>query len=76
MRGARLRGVDRGNRRLPLGVHRCHRLGIATGLDLDRLVSAARLAQELLGRTLPGMMMKAGPADALRDPEAAREKVD
>jgi hydroxymethylglutaryl-CoA lyase len=57
-------------------VHMCHRMGIETGLDLGRLLDAARLAQDLLGRTLPGMVLKAGPADALHDPQGAREKVD
>jgi len=57
-------------------VHMCHRMGIETGLDLDRLLDAARLAQDLLGRSLPGMVLKAGPADALHDPDGAREKVD
>jgi len=57
-------------------VHMCDRMGIETGLDLERLLDAARLAQDLLGRSLPGMVLKAGPANALHDPEGAREKVD
>ena len=35
--------------------------GHPTGVDLDRLVEAARLMERLLGRTLPGQVMKAGP---------------
>lgn len=57
-------------------VHMCHRMGIATGLNLDRLLAAARVTQELLGRALPGMVLKAGPADVRFDPEAPREKLD
>ena len=42
-------------------VHMAHELGAATGLDLARLVEAARLAEELSGRELPGQIMRAGP---------------
>lgn len=35
------------------------RMGIATGVDLDKLVDAGLLAQELLGRELPGRALKA-----------------
>jgi len=42
-------------------VHMLHEMGIETGIDLDRLIAAARLAQQLLGRELPGQVMKAGP---------------
>ena len=42
-------------------VHMLHEMGYATGIDLDRLIEVARLAQEILGRELPGQVMKAGP---------------
>lgn len=42
-------------------VHLAHELGIATGLDLAGLVGAARLAEEITGRELPGQIMRAGP---------------
>ena len=42
-------------------VHMLHEMGVDTGVDLDRLIQVARLAQELLGRELPGQVMKAGP---------------
>ena len=35
--------------------------GYSTGIDLDRLVLAARRMQAILGRELPGQVMKAGP---------------
>jgi hydroxymethylglutaryl-CoA lyase len=43
-------------------VHMLHQSGFSTGIDLPLLIAAAEQAQELLGRTLPGMVMKAGPA--------------
>ena len=52
-------------------VHMLHGMGIETGIDLDRLIAAARLAEEFLGRTLPGMVMKAGKASELHQPKAA-----
>lgn len=57
-------------------VHMLHEMGIATGVDLEALIEVARFAQDALGRTLPGMVMKAGPAGALHDRNAARMKVD
>jgi hydroxymethylglutaryl-CoA lyase len=42
-------------------VHMLHEMGYATGIDLERLIEVARLAQGILGRELPGQVMKAGP---------------
>jgi hydroxymethylglutaryl-CoA lyase len=42
-------------------VHMLHEMGLETGIDLDRLIRVARLAQQTLGRELPGQVMKAGP---------------
>jgi hydroxymethylglutaryl-CoA lyase len=42
-------------------VHMLHEMGLSTGIDLDRLIAVARRAQEILGRELPGQVMKAGP---------------
>jgi hydroxymethylglutaryl-CoA lyase len=42
-------------------VHMLHEMGLETGIDLDRLIEVARLAQRILGRELPGQVMKAGP---------------
>ena len=41
-------------------VHMCNRMNIDTGIDLDALLGAARLAQDILGQELPGMVLKAG----------------
>jgi len=42
-------------------VHMLEEMGVATGVDLRKLIRAAKLAQEILGRELPGQVMKAGP---------------
>ena len=46
-------------------VHMLHEMGLETGIDLDRLISVARMAQDMLGRELPGQVMKAGPRSRL-----------
>lgn len=35
--------------------------GLATGIDLEKLIGVARLLEERLGARLPGQVMKAGP---------------
>ncbi|HEV8615233.1 MAG TPA: hydroxymethylglutaryl-CoA lyase [Methylomirabilota bacterium] len=42
-------------------VHCLHAMGIATGIDLDRLLAVSRRVQEIVGRALPGQIVKAGP---------------
>jgi len=42
-------------------VHCLHAMGVETGVDLDRLLGVARRVEEVVGRTLPGQVMKAGP---------------
>lgn len=37
-----------------------HGMGIATGIDLERLAEAARVAESLVGRKLPGKVHQAG----------------
>jgi hydroxymethylglutaryl-CoA lyase len=41
-------------------VHMLESMGIDTGIDLPKLVDCAKMVQELLGRELPGQVMKAG----------------
>jgi hydroxymethylglutaryl-CoA lyase len=57
-------------------VHMAQRMGISTGIDLQRLLRAVELAQSLVGHPLPGMVTKAGPADQLHEPDAPRRKID
>lgn len=57
-------------------VHMVHEMGIGTGVDLDALIAVAQMAQDELGRPLPGMVMKSGKASDLHAMDAARVKVD
>src|SRR5206468_5328590 len=43
-------------------VHCLHAMGVETGIDLDKLVAVSRRVQEIVGRTLPGQIIKAGKA--------------
>jgi hydroxymethylglutaryl-CoA lyase len=43
-------------------VHGLHAMGVRTGIDLDGLLAASRRVQEIVGRVLPGQLVKAGPA--------------
>jgi len=51
-------------------VYLLHECGIETGIDLDRLLAVARHVAEVLGRDLPGQVMKAGPRLATSDMNA------
>lgn len=42
-------------------VHCLHAMEIETGLDLDRLIETSRRVQQIVGRTLPGQVARAGP---------------
>jgi hydroxymethylglutaryl-CoA lyase len=41
-------------------VHCLDAMGVETGIDLDRLIAVSRRVQEIVGRTLPGQIVKAG----------------
>jgi hydroxymethylglutaryl-CoA lyase len=41
-------------------VHCLHAMGVETGIDLDRLLAASRRVQDIVGRPLPGQIVKAG----------------
>jgi hydroxymethylglutaryl-CoA lyase len=49
----------------------CDELGIETGIDLEKMIECARLAEEIVGHPLPGSVMKGGSLKRLR--EAARQ---
>jgi len=41
-------------------VHCLHAMGVQTGVDLEGLIAGARRVQEIVGRPLPGQIIKAG----------------
>jgi hydroxymethylglutaryl-CoA lyase len=43
-------------------VHALHAMGVGTGIDLDRLLAVSRRVEAIIGRVLPGQIMKAGPS--------------
>jgi hydroxymethylglutaryl-CoA lyase len=49
-------------------VHMLEDMGISTGVDLDGLIGAARIAQEAIEGELPGKILKAGPRSAVSGP--------
>ena len=55
-------------------VHMLHEMGIATGIDLPRMIETARLTEALLGHALPGQTMKAGICGHI--PDGAPRRVD
>ncbi|MBV1884559.1 MAG: hydroxymethylglutaryl-CoA lyase [Pseudomonadales bacterium] len=49
----------------------CHELGIETGIDLTKLIEAARMAETIIGRSLMGRVMHTGTLDVIRDKRKA-----
>lgn len=45
-----------------------HGMGIETGVDLDRLIEAGHVAEQVIGRPLPGKVHRAGPFRLRRAP--------
>jgi hydroxymethylglutaryl-CoA lyase len=56
-------------------VNLLHELGTETGIDLDRLCGAARGVEGVIGRSLPGQVMKAGPRLHLHRQDEVRTAV-
>jgi hydroxymethylglutaryl-CoA lyase len=48
-------------------VFMCHEMGIETGIDLDKLLESARLAEDIVGHPLPGSVMRGGSLQRLRE---------
>ena len=48
-------------------VFMCGELGIETGIDLDKLIAAARIAEEIIGRPLAGRIMHSGGLSEFRN---------
>jgi len=47
-------------------VFMCEEMGIETGIDLEKLLDCARLAEEIVGHPLPGSVMKGGSLKRFR----------
>lgn len=48
-------------------VFMCHEMGVETGVDLERLIEVARLAEEIVGHSLPGAVKMGGSLRPLRE---------
>jgi hydroxymethylglutaryl-CoA lyase len=44
----------------------CDEIGVSTGIDLERLIEAAQLAERIVGHALPGSIMRGGPLQRFR----------
>jgi hydroxymethylglutaryl-CoA lyase len=42
-------------------------MGIETGIDLEKLIESALLAEQVVGHPLPGSVMKGGSLNKLRE---------
>ena len=49
----------------------CEEMGVATGVDLDRLIEVGRMAEAIVGHVLPSELIHAGSLDAFRRQAAA-----
>ncbi len=47
-------------------VFMCEEMGIRTGVDLERLLECARLAEDIVGHPLPGSVMRGGSLGRMR----------
>lgn len=52
-----------------------HEMGIETGIDLNKLCGIAKRVEEVVGRTLPGQVMKAGPRLSLSEMDQVQTAV-
>ena len=57
-------------------VHCLHAMGVETGVDLDALIATSKRVQEIVGRALPGQLVKAGKWDRRYPlPDGVRERI-
>jgi hydroxymethylglutaryl-CoA lyase len=56
-------------------VYLLHECGYETGIDLERLIAVAQMVEKMMGRQLPGQMMKAGPRLNLMSMDSVRRAV-
>ncbi|SKA22680.1 hydroxymethylglutaryl-CoA lyase [Enhydrobacter aerosaccus] len=50
----------------------CEEMGIETGLDIERLIEVAKLAEQVVGRQLPGHVMRGGTLKAAKQRAAQK----
>ncbi|HEY4066608.1 MAG TPA: hydroxymethylglutaryl-CoA lyase [Burkholderiaceae bacterium] len=53
-------------------VFMCQEMGIETGIDLDKLIESAQLAEAIVGHPLPGSVQRGGNLKALREARSAQ----
>jgi hydroxymethylglutaryl-CoA lyase len=56
-------------------VYLLHECGYETGIDLEKLIAVAQMVEKMMGRQLPGQMMKAGPRLKLMSIDSVRRAV-
>ena len=57
-------------------IHCLHAMGVETGVDLDALIAVSKRVQEIVGRALPGQLVKAGKWDRRYPlPDGVRERI-
>ena len=57
-------------------VHCLHAMDVETGVDLDALIATSKRVQEIVGRALPGQLVKAGKWDRRYPlPDGVRERI-
>jgi len=44
----------------------CHEMGVETGIDLEKLIECAALAEDIVGHPLPGAVKSGGSLNAMR----------
>jgi hydroxymethylglutaryl-CoA lyase len=44
----------------------CQEMGIETGIDLDKLIACAQMAEDIVGHPLPGTLKMGGTLQSLR----------
>ena len=52
-------------------VFMCHEMGIETGVDLEKLIACAELAEDIVGHALPGKVLHAGSLARFRTARSA-----
>lgn len=52
----------------------CEEMGVETGLDIDKLIEVAKIAEEVVGRPLPGHVMRGGTLKAAKQRAAQKSR--